>query len=242
MKQLIFIIMSLMLLLQISCQSAWNPWLVSRPQCGVLDLVCCDNQICNDGSACVSGLCLSCGGNGKACCLERTCDANDICTGDGDGICTRCGEASAPCCNGNKCNNDGCCMNNICVGAGSLCPGNGKICSQSSCGDCGGRGQRCCGTICTAEGTSCQDGVCAACGDINMPCCAASACSGKRQTLACNDNKCLLCGYLDEPCCPGQICTTCTRGSQDMDDGGLMTGTCRLFGPPWSCTNGKCVD
>ena len=122
--------------------------------CGGLGAACCPGSTCSSG-ACVGGVCQACGGPGQICCAGRACDANDVCTGTGQGLCTHCGNVGEACCAGNGCRGGGCCVNNICTGSGSTCPTIGMT-RMGSCGTCGGAGQGCCtGSTCTASQVTC---------------------------------------------------------------------------------------
>jgi hypothetical protein len=83
-----------------------------------------------------------------------------------------CGRDGQRCCPGNSCSNGGCCAENVCLGIGDACPLRAASCFGGSCGgECGGRGEACCGGTCTTGWTSCQGTPCRGCGSPGEPCC-----------------------------------------------------------------------
>jgi hypothetical protein len=99
-----------------------------------------------------------------------------------------CGGRDQACCPGNRCNNEGCCFNNVCISAFDMCPGVSASCTGRTCGSvCGGLREPCCPgracvaplTICVGRGTDAglSDGRCESCGGPNEPCCAHGYCA-----------------------------------------------------------------
>ncbi len=165
---------------------------------------------------------------------------------------TTCGGPWELCCSANRCNDGGCCIGSRCTPAGKRCDSDpGAICSNGSCGACGGRGQPCCGTACTAAGAFCNDevgqpSVCLACGGQGERCCqgveldtstprpsfrclAGLACSGRPAMPA---SRCIPCGLPGGPCCLGETC---------QGGGCCFRDVCA--GPGQNCeTNSVCAD
>ncbi len=91
----------------------------------------------------------TCGGWGQPCCAAGSCNPGTSCSSEG--VCWVCGGPGQACCPLNRCAAGGCCVNwggdlgNTCIAAASACPlANGDICSNGSCGGCGGLGEPCC--------------------------------------------------------------------------------------------------
>jgi RHS repeat-associated protein len=99
-----------------------------------------------------------------------------------------CGGSGQTCCSGNRCSNDGCCVNSTCVGPLEECPSLGGVCMDGSCGGCGGGGEDCCGNgQCTRTGSICgQNLSCEDCGGVGQNCCS----NGCNLGLSCNWGLC----------------------------------------------------
>ncbi len=173
-----------------------------------------------------------------------------------------CGLPEQPCCPGDACGAGGCCVDQICVGAGQSCGHSLGACSGGSCGSCGALGQPCCPEYlsndcsavpdagacagCTQVGTMCSNetggGTCIACGAPGQECCT-YACLGQYSTcLSFTDDagkyesSCSLeCGGAGQPCCQNDAC---------KDDGCCLAGpagpVCAVS-PTCGCTAGQCT-
>lgn len=144
-------------------------------------------------------------------------------------VCVACGQDGQPCCpvNGrsdhptddplNVCASGGCCIvpppPSIytvqvrvprCVGVGQTCKDRSDaICSNGSCGGCGGRGEACCSFGCTASQSKCS-GTCNSCGGEGEPCCKDHCAPGFGCSFV--SHTCGTCGGAGQPCCLGQNC------------------------------------
>ena len=139
--------------------------------CGQPGTPCCEENGCNGGGCCVSGICMAVGGT---------------CVGLGGGVCNAgvCGSCGGP--------GLACCGSDPATG---VCTSSGTTCSAGICSKCGGVGQACCasstgaatcqlGMVCTGSGS---DGTCATCGSLGDICCTGSACSEG----CCSGGRCL---------------------------------------------------
>jgi hypothetical protein len=135
---------------------------------------------------------IACGAAGEACCPGQVCTAAaTICTGrGGTDVCAACGVPGQPCCTAGACGGGGCCVNDICAGAGESCT-IGGTCANGSCGTCGGNGQPCCtvgrwrcwprGDVHRQSLSRAASGTCVACGKARVEaCCAGDTCTRER--------------------------------------------------------------
>jgi hypothetical protein len=148
---------------------------------------CCVQGTCvADGAGCVfnssppvgtcqAGRCVGCGGGGERCCIDRTrgqnpCNDPFLLCAERTFTCVSCGGPDQPCCPANTCRDGGCCVHvysasyPLCVAPGQVCRAAlGDICTNGSCGACGGPGQGCCeipnmpDVFCSAPNTQCGD-------------------------------------------------------------------------------------
>ena len=147
-----------------------------------------------------------------------------------------CGAPGGRCCPGNLCGSGGCCVSNQCVAAGTVCPGldGAPMCSNGSCGACGGLDQPCCapGNACTGVGTRCIGGLCAACGALGTDCCPQNACllAGTTCSPAFSGTSligvCVACGEPGLRCCGGSCAgdACCAAGDRCVAPGAACGG------------------
>ncbi|MBI5533042.1 MAG: hypothetical protein HY898_10020 [Deltaproteobacteria bacterium] len=112
-----------------------------------------DGTGCGANHVCQGGSCVSCGGNGQACCAGG-CNAGLECDAS---VCEPCGGESQPCCAGNGCDAGLGCLFGKCV--------------------CGVGGFPCCGGSGCLSPTVCQGGTCVDCTPKRQPCSAQTCCS-----------------------------------------------------------------
>ena len=126
--------------------------------CGKEKHFCCPGEKCDQGLACVEGVCHSCGGKEQPCCGGESCNKDLLCS---NGSCVLCGLPGNPCCTqGPACADENKtdvnrseCQKNICVVCGSV---DKAVCLKNPA---------------CSKGLLATNGYCLACGNLNQPCC-----------------------------------------------------------------------
>lgn len=136
--------------------------------CGNIGGVCCSNgySACNTGS-CHDGICVSCGLDGQAACLDETTGVYTCFDGTkltDNQFCRECGGLGIECCN-------------------DICNDGLSICLSGTCVTCGHNGERCCANNFCGAG-KCINNMCINCGQEGKQCCNNECNYG----LFCNNN------------------------------------------------------
>ncbi|MCA9610021.1 MAG: hypothetical protein KC619_30705 [Myxococcales bacterium] len=199
--------------------------------CGAQGLACCGAGFCNDGLACIAGVCTgsSCGIEGMACCeVGDPCGPGLACFGGSclpelfdAGTGSGCGMRGG-----------GCCATTPSCGVGLTCVAD--VCRDST--SCGAVGEGCCsGDVCDV-GNLCVDGTCRM--EVPVPSCRplggtcstnADCCEGTCASGICS-NTTTPPPPPGDPCGDAFSCYDCTL----MADCGFCDGACIYVSDPSS--------
>lgn len=188
--------------------------------CGGERQPCCADDSCQDGFACASGMCISCGGDGESCCREGTpCEENLVC--NATGMCEAagmdCGMEGQACCTGASCTG-------MLVCTAGMCEQPPEGCVATACGACVGTAGGICGWC--GDSDTCMEG------DMTGP--SMGMCASGWEFGASAD-----CSTAPDPCTMHMDCGDCTRDGTNRCGWCSNTNSCSR-GAASGPDNGAC--